>query len=56
MHTGIHGWGIFALRSIPQDSLVAEYRGEVVRNSMADHRETQYREGGQDCYLFRVRD
>ncbi|KAF5834668.1 hypothetical protein DUNSADRAFT_8550 [Dunaliella salina] len=54
--TGIHGWGIFALRSIPQDSLVAEYRGEIVRNSMADHRETQYREGGQDCYLFRVND
>eukprot|EP00983_Pelagomonas_calceolata_P008027 261418-Pelagomonas_calceolata.AAC.3 len=53
--TGIHGWGIFALRSIPQDSLVAEYRGEIVRNSMADLREMQYREGGQDCYLFRVR-
>jgi len=29
-------------------------QGEIVRNSMADHREMRYREGGQDCYLFRV--
>jgi hypothetical protein len=53
---GIHGWGLFAVRELPQDSLVMEYRGEAVRSSLADLREQGYRAHGADCYLFRATD
>lgn len=53
---GIHGWGLFAVQDLPQDSLVMEYRGEAVRSSLADLREGGYRAVGADCYLFRATD
>jgi hypothetical protein len=34
LQSGIHGWGLFAKCALPQDSMVMEYRGEVVRCAM----------------------
>ncbi len=37
---------------MPQDSLVLEYRAQVVRRSVADKREQAYSQQGIECYFF----
>jgi hypothetical protein len=41
--SGIHGWGIFARRAIPADTMVTEFRGQLIRGILADVREAGYR-------------
>ena len=51
----IHKYGIFSQQDIKAYSIVIEYKGEVIRNSVADIREEMYNQSGLgDCYLFRV--
>lgn len=56
MQSGIHGWGFFARTNIPHDTMVIEYRGDIVRRTVADIRERRYKREGKDCYLFNVND
>lgn len=41
--SGIHGWGIFARQAIPADTMVTEFRGQLIRGILADVREARYR-------------
>lgn len=54
--SGIHGWGLFARKAMKADSMVIEYRGDVLRRTTADAREKRYQAAGKDCYLFTVQD
>jgi hypothetical protein len=37
-----------------QDSMVTEYRGVLLRASVAEARERRYRAQGRDCFLFNL--
>mmetsp|Transcript_12077 Transcript_12077/g.36829 ORF Transcript_12077/g.36829 Transcript_12077/m.36829 type:complete len:650 (-) Transcript_12077:702-2651(-) len=51
----IHGYGLYAIEAIEEKEYVTEYIGEVIRNSIADVRESRYqRQGMGDSYMFRV--
>lgn len=51
----IHEWGLFALEQIGAEEFVIEYVGEVIRQSVADHREKCYNAQGIGCsYMFRI--
>jgi len=48
----IHGWGLFAKVPIKEGEAVAEYRGDIVRYSVANQREDRYQKQKKDLYLF----
>ncbi|KAI1723520.1 SET domain-containing protein [Ditylenchus destructor] len=53
--SNIHGWGLFAMETIPPDEPIIEYVGEVVRHSIADVREKKYEKQGMgSSYMFRI--
>ena len=54
--SGIHGWGLIARAEMKQDSMVVEYRGDLLRPKMSDDRQKLYNRIGKDCYLFNVND
>lgn len=56
MQSGIHGWGLFARKALKQDSMIIEYRGDVVTRTVSELREHKYRAAGIDCYLFNIND
>lgn len=37
--SGVHGYGLYAARDLAAGQFVIEYRGEVLRNVLADLRE-----------------
>eukprot|EP00980_Cylindrotheca_fusiformis_P028446 scaffold22599_cov139-Cylindrotheca_fusiformis.AAC.37 len=51
----IHGWGLFTKVDVPKNSMIVEYMGEIIRQSVADKREKQYEISGEgSCYMFRL--
>lgn len=56
MQSGIHGWGLIARTEMKQDSMVVEYRGDLLRPKMSEDRQKFYNRIGKDCYLFNVND
>jgi hypothetical protein len=54
--SGIHGWGLFAKVPMRQDTMVVEFRGELLRRSAAETREAKYLAQGADCYIFNLDD
>lgn len=56
VQSGIHGWGLIARTEMKQDSMVVEYRGDLLRPKMSEDRQKYYNRIGKDCYLFNVND
>mmetsp|Transcript_32409 Transcript_32409/g.63370 ORF Transcript_32409/g.63370 Transcript_32409/m.63370 type:complete len:307 (+) Transcript_32409:330-1250(+) len=53
----IHAWGLFAAHDYPQNTVLIEYLGEVIRKDVADRREKRYEDSGiPSCYMFRIND
>ncbi|OIR57781.1 MAG: SET domain-containing protein [Amphiamblys sp. WSBS2006] len=53
--SGVHGYGIFSLSTINPGTPLVEYVGEVIRETVADKRESEYhRINPQDNYFFRI--
>ena len=53
MRSGIQGYGIFALRPIPANSIIIEYVGEVISRPVAEDREKHfYGPNGIGTYIF----
>jgi len=49
----VHGFGVFALASIPKNSRIIDYAGELIRNRDSEAREERYLEEG--CiWVFRI--
>jgi SET domain-containing protein len=42
----IHGWGVYATRTIPKNTRIIDYAGEKISNQESLKRERQYRKRG----------
>eukprot|EP00871_Galdieria_phlegrea_P003688 jgi/Galph1/431/GphlegSOOS_G5256.1 len=52
--SGIQGFGLYAIEDIPEDELIIEYAGEIIRPIIADIREKDYERRKIGCYMFRL--
>jgi SET domain-containing protein len=50
--SGVHGWGLMAKRELKAGTMIIEYCGQNVRESVANLREKQYHATKEDCYLL----
>ena len=50
--SGIHGWGLFARVPFTRDTMIAEFRGEIVRRAVAECRGRTYNLQNMDSYMF----
>lgn len=54
--SAIQGWGLIAQQNFKESDFVVEYRGQLVRHSVANLLEEKYVQAGKACYLFAVDD
>lgn len=52
-HSGIHGWGVFATRSIPKNKRIIDYAGEKISTQLSEKREAKYLAQGH-IWCFRL--
>jgi len=51
----IHGWGIFPACDVSRNTMLIDYRGELVRMSVSNRREKRYQANGREAtYLFAI--
>uniref|UniRef100_A0A914X0L3 [Histone H3]-lysine(4) N-trimethyltransferase n=1 Tax=Plectus sambesii TaxID=2011161 RepID=A0A914X0L3_9BILA len=50
----IQGLGLYARRDTEMNSMIIEYKGEVIRNEVAERREKLYQEQNRGVYMFRI--
>jgi NuA3 HAT complex component NTO1 len=50
--SSIHGWGLMAREKIPADTMIIDYRGEIISRLKGEQMEKMYKNVGKDCYLF----
>lgn len=55
--SGIHGWGAFAKVGLRHGDMVIEYQGELIRQKIADKRETEKYDKlvGAGTYIFNIK-
>jgi hypothetical protein len=56
LRSSIQGMGLFSLITIPPNTLITEYMGEVIGHGLGDGREKKYDRQGIGCYFFRLDD
>ena len=52
--SNVHSWGVFSEDNVRAGDMILEYRGEVIRSSVADVREQRRLGKGIDDYMFRI--
>uniref|UniRef100_A0A183ETL1 Histone-lysine N-methyltransferase n=1 Tax=Gongylonema pulchrum TaxID=637853 RepID=A0A183ETL1_9BILA len=52
----IQGLGLYASRDIEMNSMIIEYKGEVIRSEVGEMREKKYEGQNRGVYMFRVDD
>ncbi|CAG9534833.1 unnamed protein product [Cercopithifilaria johnstoni] len=52
----IQGLGLYASRDIEMNSMIIEYKGEVIRSEVGEMREKKYEAQNRGVYMFRIDD
>jgi hypothetical protein len=50
----VQGWGVYSVDSVRAGDMILEYRGELIRSTVADARERRRLGKGVDDYMFRI--